>query len=128
MTIASACLHHTQLQSIATERFAMYAHIEDVTPVEEVKGVLTDLDFTLIIPDGYEFTISPANIQAVKAAQEENIAILPITSRPLPLMRAVLTRLGMEHGFASLDNGGSLFNIATGKYEKRLWLSRDVLR
>lgn len=106
----------------------MYVHIEDVTPTNEIKGVLTDLDYTLIIPDGYEFIASPANMQAVEAAQEQDVAIMPITSRSLPLMREVLARLGMKHGFASLDNGGSLLNIATGKYEEQRWLPRDVLR
>lgn len=106
----------------------MYVHIKDIAPRGDVKGILTDLDYTLIIPDGYEFTISPANMQVVEAAQEKDVSILPITSRSLSLTRDVLTRLGMKRGFASLDNGGSLYNIATGKYENQQWLPKAVLR
>ncbi len=106
----------------------MYVHINEVPRRGNVKGVLTDLDYTLIIPDGYEFTIAPDNIGAVKAAEEKGAAILPITSRSLPLTRGILARLGMTSGFASLDNGASLFNIATGKYEERQWLAAGVLQ
>ena len=106
----------------------MYTHITEVAPVGDVKGVLTDVDFTLVVPDGYDISITPATIQAVEAAQDKDVAILPITSRSLPLMGEALGRLGIKRGFASLDNGGSLFNIATNQYEEQHWLPKAVLR
>ncbi len=107
----------------------MYVSIEDV-PVGDVerKGALIDLDLTAFVPDGYKIDATPDVVESIDAAQKKGVVILPDTSRTLSLIHTPLAVLGITSGYASLDNGASIYNIKTGTYEERRWLPAGVLR
>ncbi len=67
-------------------------HGEGAADVPPVKLVATDLDGTLLRPDG---TLSERTICAVKAAQDAGIVVIPITGRPPRITWGVAKEAGL---------------------------------
>ena len=73
---------------------------------EAIQLVLCDMDGTLLLPD---HTLSPRNIEAVKALQAAGIYFTLASGRPPRAMRAIIKQLGIELPVAGF-NGGLLVN------------------
>lgn len=74
-------------------------------------GLMLDVDGTLI-PYEYQALPSDKVVKAVAKAQEKlNVSI--VTGRSLASVRPVLQRLQLTEGFAVVNNGAAVLNVAT---------------
>lgn len=90
---------------------------------DAIQLVLCDMDGTLLLPD---HTLSPRNIEAVKALQAAGIYFTLASGRPPRAMREIIKQLGIELPFAGF-NGGLLVN-PQGEYLQSHQIHPDAVR
>ncbi len=73
-----------------------------------VRAILTDLDGTLLEPDG---TACREVLKALALLSERGLPVLPVTSKTAAEVRCILARLGLE-GAAGFENGAGVVTLA----------------
>lgn len=87
------------------------------------KALFSDVDGTLVTYD-YNAVPTDAVAQAIGKASEK-ITVCVVTGRGYPFAEPILKKLGMHTGFAILNNGGHVLDIATKTtlYEQPITMS-----
>src|SRR6266705_931324 len=93
--------------------------------MSQIKLLLTDIYCTLVVAGLHE--VSEHVREAVIAAENKGVAVVPVTGRPYELAEGVLNVLGFD-GLCVLDGGASIRNITTGELVWSKWLEPDVLK
>jgi Cof subfamily protein (haloacid dehalogenase superfamily) len=84
-------------------------HAEGAANVAPIKLVATDLDGTLLRPDG---TLSERTICAVRAAQDSGIVVIPITGRPPRITWGIAKEAGLGP-LGVCSNGAAVVDVPT---------------
>ena len=77
-------------------------------PEPAIRLVATDLDGTLLHPDG---TVTARTRAALAAAEDRGITVVFVTGRPVRWMRDLWQHVG-DHGLAICSNGGIVYDVA----------------
>lgn len=75
------------------------------------KALMLDVDGT-VVPYDYDALPSDKLAKAIKKA-ESKVAICFVTGRSYPFLKLVLEKIGLNHGYAVVNNGSQVVNIAT---------------
>jgi len=75
-----------------------------------VRAILTDLDGTLLEPDG---TACREVLEALGLLAERGLPVLPVTSKTAAEVRCILAKLGLP-GPAGFENGAGVVTVAGG--------------
>lgn len=87
-----------------------------------VKMVATDLDGTLLRPDG---TVSERTVQAVRAARQAGVHVVPVTGRPPRVTWDIVQEAGLGP-LGVCSNGAALVDIAAGEVLETVTIAADV--
>jgi Cof subfamily protein (haloacid dehalogenase superfamily) len=93
-------------------------------PVVPVRLVATDLDGTLLRPDG---TVSERTVRAVRAAQDAGLYVIPVTGRPPRSTWEVSRRAGLGP-LGVCCNGAALVDIATMEVLELQTIAAEIAR
>lgn len=87
-----------------------------------IKLVATDLDGTLLQPDG---TVSARTLEVIQAVDDLGIQVVFVTGRPIRWMESLWEHVG-DHGLAICSNGGILYDVATHTVVRSRTIPRQV--
>ena len=87
-----------------------------------VRLVATDLDGTLLGPDG---TVSERTRSALEAVQARGVTVVFVTGRPTRWMESLWHHVG-DHGLAVLDNGGVVYDVPGRRVLEARTIPREV--
>ena len=93
--------------------------------MSKIKLVLTDIDGTLV-PSG-KHEVSEQVREAVIAAENAGIKVVPVTGRPYELAVGLMNVLGLDW-LCVLDGGATIRRVATGELMWSKWLEPAVLK
>lgn len=79
----------------------------------QYKALMLDVDGT-VVPYDYDALPSSKLARSIKAA-ESKVAICFVTGRSYPFLKLVLEKIGLDKGYAVVNNGSHVVNIATDK-------------
>jgi mannosyl-3-phosphoglycerate phosphatase len=89
-----------------------------------VRAILTDLDGTLLEPDG---TVCPEVLEALALLQQRRVPVLPVSSKTAAEVRGILARVGLP-GPAGFENGAGVVTVAGEVMLRPAALSAERLR
>jgi len=90
----------------------------------KLRAVLTDLDGTLLEPDG---SLCPEGAEAVRALRERGVRVLPVTSKTAAELRCLFDRLDLT-GPAGFENGAGVVDREGGSVTSARAVPVDELR
>lgn len=90
-----------------------------------IRLVLTDVDGTIVPAGTHE--MSERVRQAVVAAENADVPVVPVTGRPYEMAKGIMLTLGFD-GLCVLDGGASIRRAATGELVWWKWLEPAVLQ
>ena len=96
--------------------------------IRKISVMAADIDGTLCIKGG---NLMPETRQAIQRLHEMGVRFGTASGRPLDertLVKAKEWGLGFDFDFAIGMNGGELYDITTGKYEKYYLIQPDTIR
>jgi len=93
--------------------------------MSDIKLVLSDVDGTLVQLQKHE--VSEAVREAVIAAENAGVEVVPVTGRPFEMGQPVFEVLGFD-GHCVVDNGASIHEVTTGKLVWSCWLDVETIR
>lgn len=96
------------------------------TPSQAIKILALDLDDTLLDAD---LSISPANSQAIRAAEQKGVCVVLASGRAPEAMRPYLRQLGLDRraGHLIAFNGSSILRSDSGEEEWGVKLDLELL-
>jgi len=87
-----------------------------------LKLVATDLDGTLLHTDG---TVTPRTREALTAIEEQGVAVVFVTGRPIRWMDALWEHVG-GHGLAICSNGAIVYDVHARAVSKASTISAEI--
>lgn len=93
--------------------------------MSNIKLVVSDVDGTLVQLQKHE--VSDAVREAVIAAENAGVEVVPVTGRPFEMAQPVMEVLGFD-GLCVVDNGASIHEVSTGKLVWSCWLDAPTVR
>src|SRR5436305_6771512 len=91
---------------------------------QNIRLVATDLDGTLLLPDG---TVSARTHEALQRVQEAGITVVPVSARPPRVLREIARASGLR-GLAICCNGALVYDLDSDTIVQHWPLSPTLAR